>query len=82
MSRIFGEVRQNGYVVRDIEAALHHWTERLGVGQTAVGSDGSSVPGRVGRFPSFLNLPQIPPAVRLRTVEIGEAIDLREPTAR
>jgi catechol 2,3-dioxygenase-like lactoylglutathione lyase family enzyme len=32
MSRIFGEVRQNGYVVRDIEAAMRHWTERLGVG--------------------------------------------------
>ena len=32
MSRIFGEVRQNGYVVRDIEAALEHWTDVLGVG--------------------------------------------------
>jgi hypothetical protein len=32
MSRVFGEVRQNGYVVRDIEAAMRHWTEVLGVG--------------------------------------------------
>lgn len=32
MSRLFGEIRQNGYVVRDIEAALAHWTEVLGVG--------------------------------------------------
>jgi hypothetical protein len=32
MSRRFGPVRQNGYVVRDIEAALKHWTEVLGVG--------------------------------------------------
>ncbi len=32
MSRIFGDVRQNGYVVRDVEAALRHWTEVLGVG--------------------------------------------------
>ena len=32
MSRRFGPVRQNGYVVRDIEAALRHWTEVLGVG--------------------------------------------------
>lgn len=32
MSRIFGKVCQNGYVVRDIEAALKHWTEVLGVG--------------------------------------------------
>ena len=32
MSRIFGKVCQNGYVVRDIEAALAHWTRILGVG--------------------------------------------------
>ena len=32
MSRIFGEIRQNGYVVRDVEAAMHHWTTVLGVG--------------------------------------------------
>ncbi len=32
MSRIFGDIRQNGYVVRDLEAALEHWVERLGVG--------------------------------------------------
>lgn len=32
MSRLLGPVRQNGYVVRDIEAAMRHWTEVLGVG--------------------------------------------------
>ena len=32
MSRIFGDVRQNGYIVRDVEAAMRHWTEVLGVG--------------------------------------------------
>lgn len=32
MSRIFGKVCQNGYVVRDIEAAMKHWTEVLGIG--------------------------------------------------
>ena len=32
MSRFFGEIRQNGYVVRDIEAAMKHWIEVLGVG--------------------------------------------------
>lgn len=32
MSRVFGEIRQNGYVVRDIEAAMKHWVEVLGVG--------------------------------------------------
>ena len=32
MSRLFGPIRQNGYVVRDVEAAMRHWTEVLGVG--------------------------------------------------
>ncbi len=33
MSRIFsGGVRQNGYVVRDIEAAMRHWSDVVGVG--------------------------------------------------
>jgi catechol 2,3-dioxygenase-like lactoylglutathione lyase family enzyme len=32
MSRIFGEIRQNGYVVRNLEATLKHWTETLGIG--------------------------------------------------
>ena len=32
MSRIFGDIIQNGYVVRVIEAAMRHWIEVLGVG--------------------------------------------------
>ena len=32
MSRIFGPVRQNGYVVRDIRAAMDHWINVAGVG--------------------------------------------------
>lgn len=32
MSRFFGEVRQIGYVVRDIEAAMKYWSEILGIG--------------------------------------------------
>jgi hypothetical protein len=32
MSRLFGPIRQNGYVVKDIRAALDHWVEVLGVG--------------------------------------------------
>ena len=32
MSRIFGPVRQNGYVVRDIQAAMDHWIKVMGVG--------------------------------------------------
>jgi hypothetical protein len=32
MSRLFGKVCQNGYVVRDIERALEFWTKTLQVG--------------------------------------------------
>lgn len=32
MSRIFGDVCQAGYIVRDFDAALRHWTEKLGIG--------------------------------------------------
>ncbi|HEX7776129.1 MAG TPA: VOC family protein, partial [Parvibaculum sp.] len=32
MSRFLGEVRQVGYVVRDVEAAMKNWIETLGVG--------------------------------------------------
>lgn len=32
MSRFFGEIRQLGYVVNDIEAAMRHWIDVLGVG--------------------------------------------------
>lgn len=32
MSTLLGDIRQLGYVVRDIEAAMHDWSERLGVG--------------------------------------------------
>ena len=32
MSRFLGEIRQLGYVVHDIEAAMDHWSRVLGVG--------------------------------------------------
>lgn len=32
MSQLFGPVRQIGYVVRDIEAAMHHWTRNMHIG--------------------------------------------------
>ena len=32
MSRYFGEIRQAGYVVRDIEAAMDYWSRVLGIG--------------------------------------------------
>jgi len=39
MSRIFGEVRQLGYVVEDIHEALVHWTRIMGVGPFYLLSD-------------------------------------------
>lgn len=32
MSRLFGAIRQNGYVVRDVRAAMDHWINVIGVG--------------------------------------------------
>lgn len=32
MSRIFGAITQNGYVVRDLRATMDHWINVLGVG--------------------------------------------------
>ncbi|HSV18360.1 MAG TPA: VOC family protein [Casimicrobiaceae bacterium] len=32
MSRFFGQIRQAGYVVRDIEASMAYWSDVLGVG--------------------------------------------------
>jgi hypothetical protein len=32
MSRFFGEIRQAGYVVRDIEAAMDYWSRVMGIG--------------------------------------------------
>jgi hypothetical protein len=32
MSRLFGPLRQMGYVVRDIEKAMQHWIDVVGVG--------------------------------------------------
>lgn len=32
MSRLFGSIRQLGYVVRDLDRALRYWTQTMGVG--------------------------------------------------
>jgi hypothetical protein len=32
MSRLFGKIAQNGYVVRDVRAAMEHWSTVMGVG--------------------------------------------------
>jgi hypothetical protein len=32
MSRLFGNIRQNGYVVENLDEALQHWTDVLGIG--------------------------------------------------
>jgi hypothetical protein len=41
MSRVFGEMRQIAFVVRDLEKALDYWTRTLGVGHPhALARDG------------------------------------------
>src|SRR5262245_46777788 len=42
----------------------------------------STIAGRVGRLAGLLDLNEIAPGVRLRTVQIGETIDPGEPAAR
>lgn len=32
MTKLFGPIRQVGYVVSDLEASMRYWTEKLGVG--------------------------------------------------
>jgi 4-hydroxyphenylpyruvate dioxygenase-like putative hemolysin len=32
MSRLFGPIAQNGYIVDDVEKAMDHWATKLGVG--------------------------------------------------
>jgi hypothetical protein len=32
MKQVFGAIRQNGYVVRDLQAGVRYWTEVMGVG--------------------------------------------------
>jgi len=32
MSRLFGEIRQIAFVVQDIDAAMHYWSQTLGIG--------------------------------------------------
>ena len=32
MSRYFGPALQNGYLIRDLDAAVEHWTQVLGIG--------------------------------------------------
>lgn len=39
MSRVFGAIRQNGYVVRNLDAEVNHWAEDLGIGPWFTFSD-------------------------------------------
>lgn len=39
MSRLFGPIRQSGYLVDDLEGAIDHWTRTLGVGPFFVLAD-------------------------------------------
>ncbi len=53
MSALFGKVCQNGYVVRDIDAAMRFWTEKLRVGPffyvPRSRSTGSDIAARIRR---------------------------------
>lgn len=55
MSMLFGGVRQVGYVVRDIESAMAHWSHSLGVGpwfyKEEVGTTEFNYYGKPSRLP-------------------------------
>jgi len=55
MSKLFGSVRQVGYVVTDIERAMTHWSDTLGVGpwfyKEDVGTTEFNYYGRPSRLP-------------------------------
>ena len=57
MSRFFGGVRQVGFVVHDIEAAMAHWSRVLGVGpwfyKASVGTTEFSYYGRRSALPDL-----------------------------
>lgn len=48
MSRFFGEIRQLGYVVPDIEAAMGHWSSKLGVAPWYPATPRGAVAARAG----------------------------------
>lgn len=57
MSRLFGGGRQVGYVVKDIEKAMDHWSAKLGVGpwfyKRDVGTTEFRYYGRVSELPEL-----------------------------
>lgn len=52
MSRYLGEIRQNGFVVRDIQAAMKHWADELGIGPFLHREDASFADFRYRGSPS------------------------------
>jgi catechol 2,3-dioxygenase-like lactoylglutathione lyase family enzyme len=67
MSRLFGPIRQNGYVVRDLDRALAYWTGTLGVGPFYRIDD---VPVRNFRFHGEPSEPRL-------TIALGNSGDLQ-----
>ena len=57
MSRVFGPIRQMGFVVRDLERAVQYWTQTLGVGpffvQRHVTSEEYRYRGQPSRSPTL-----------------------------
>jgi catechol 2,3-dioxygenase-like lactoylglutathione lyase family enzyme len=66
MSRLFGPMRQLGFVVRDLDRALQYWTQTLGVGPFFV----------IRRLPlerfEYRGNPSPPPAVTIAIASSGE----------
>ena len=66
MSRFFGEIRQPGYVVPDIEAAMDYWSRELGVGPWFYNPQGADrelpLPGRGVRAAQLGGAGQLGPA--------------------
>src|ERR671913_442314 len=46
------------------------------------GLGSSTVPGYIRRLTGLLHLSEVAPAVRLRSIEVGKPVDLRQPSAR
>ena len=66
MSVVFGGVRQVGYVVRDLEKAMAHWSAKLGVGPWFYKEDVGTVEFR------YYGKPSTPPKLSIALANSGD----------
>lgn len=84
MSQLFGPVQQLGYVVRDLEAAMHHWTQNLHIGpfyqvvQPAVGGTDRQGKAQAGGHRVALTYSG---ELQIELIELIEQPDATPPTA-